>query len=110
MVPVHLGAEVEQPQRAETSKGKNNKPPSTEATFISIPDASKIISPSSVASSGLAAMEPPHVLVVEDTAMCWKVLKMSLMKLKCTVDVEEDGKDVTWSIHSLVCSPLESFY
>lgn len=63
----------------------------TEATFVSLADASKIITPSSVAAYGLAAMEPPHVLVVEDTPMCWKMLKMSLMKMKCTVDVAEDG-------------------
>ena len=33
----------------------------------------KVVSAKSVAHSGLAAMEPPHVLVVEDTSMCWKV-------------------------------------
>lgn len=62
-----------------------------EATFVSVPDASKIVTPTSVANRGLAAMEPTHVLVVEDTAMCWKVLKLALTKLKCTVDVAEDG-------------------
>ena len=34
---------------------------------------SKVVSASTVAACGLAAMRPPHVLVVEDNAMCWKV-------------------------------------
>ena len=52
----------------------------------------KLVGPDEIASRGLAALEPPHVLIVEDTAMCYKVLRMSLQKLKCTVDVAENGE------------------
>jgi hypothetical protein len=42
--------------------------------FFSLPDVKpRVVTLHSVASLGLAAMELPHVLVVEDTAMCSKV-------------------------------------
>jgi len=46
----------------------------TEAEFFSPPDVEpRVVTLHDVASLGLAAMELPHVLVVEDTAMCSKV-------------------------------------
>jgi CheY-like chemotaxis protein len=86
-----VGDEDEMHSSHDKAPNASRAPHPTEATFISIPDPAKVITPSSVANHGLAAMEPPHVLVVEDTPMCWKVLKMSLTKMKCTVDVAEDG-------------------
>jgi PleD family two-component response regulator len=48
---------------------------SSEQTITPVP-----ISMKSIASSGLKAMDPPSILVVEDTAMCAKLLCMILDK------------------------------
>jgi len=45
-----------------------------------------------IASRGLSSMDPPHVLVVEDTAMCAKLLCMTLRKLNCSATCVENGR------------------
>lgn len=59
--------------------------------FVDENEVSKQVSPASLAGKGLEAMDPPHVLVVEDTPMCAKILKLMLSKLGCSCDIVEDG-------------------
>jgi CheY-like chemotaxis protein len=50
------------------------------------------VSKSEVACKGLKSMDPPHVLIVEDTAMCAKLLRMMLSKFHCTSETVENGR------------------
>ena len=45
-----------------------------------------------IASSGLQAMDPPSILVVEDTKMCAKLLYMVLRKARCSVTWVDNGQ------------------
>ena len=45
-----------------------------------------------IASSGLNAMDPPSILVVEDTAMCAKLLCMVLRKSLCSATWVDNGQ------------------
>lgn len=60
-------------------------------TFVEPPIATKAVAPSCVANEGLRAIEPPHVLVVEDTEMCATVVRILLHKLGCSSDHAENG-------------------
>jgi CheY-like chemotaxis protein len=44
-------------------------------------------------SSGLKAMDPPSILVVEDTAVCAKLLCMMLRKVDCSTTWVENGQE-----------------
>jgi PAS domain S-box-containing protein len=46
-----------------------------------------------IASSGLTAMDPPSILVVEDTPMCAKLLCMKLRKAHCSATWVENGQE-----------------
>ena len=50
------------------------------------------VSKSKIASEGLTSMDPPHVLIVEDTHMCAKLLRMSLSKLNCSTTTVDNGR------------------
>jgi CheY-like chemotaxis protein len=65
-----------------------------------------VVKPEVVAVCGLRAMDPPTVLIVEDTAMCAKMLKMMLRKFKCSSTVAENGQI---AIDMLRESPVGSF-
>jgi CheY-like chemotaxis protein len=43
--------------------------------------------------NGLKALEPPHVLIVEDMDMCAMVLECLLANLGCSSDIAEDGQE-----------------
>ena len=60
---------------SQLTAAKKKKPKIPDDSWASAPAESMIITPNSVATRGLAAMDPPHILVVEDTTMCWKVSK-----------------------------------
>ena len=59
--------------------------------FVDVPIATKSIQPSCIANNGLKAIDPPHVLVVEDTEMCAVVVRILLGKLGCSSDHAENG-------------------
>jgi PleD family two-component response regulator len=46
----------------------------------------------SIASSGLQAMDPPSILVVEDTEMCAKLMCMVLRKALCSATWVDNGQ------------------
>ncbi len=46
-----------------------------------------------IASSGLEAMDPPSILVVEDTAMCAKLLCTTLGKALCSATWVQNGQE-----------------
>jgi signal transduction histidine kinase/ActR/RegA family two-component response regulator len=46
----------------------------------------------SIACSGLKATDPPSILVVEDTAMCAKLLCMMLRKARCSTTWVDNGQ------------------
>jgi len=48
--------------------------------------------PECIVSEGVLAIEPPSVLVVEDTIACAKILSRILVKFGCSVKVAENGK------------------
>jgi len=52
----------------------------------------KVIEASAIAGNGLKALEPPHVLIVEDMDMCSMVLECLLANLGCSSDIAEDGQ------------------
>jgi PAS domain S-box-containing protein len=58
-----------------------------EHTMTSVP-----IQVKNIASSGLKAMDPPSILVVEDTAICAKILCMTLRKAGCSVTWADNGQ------------------
>jgi CheY-like chemotaxis protein len=47
----------------------------------------------SIASCGLQAMDPPSILVVEDTAMCAKLLCTTLRKALCSATWVQNGQE-----------------
>eukprot|EP00979_Chaetoceros_neogracilis_P009151 scaffold2077_cov233-Chaetoceros_neogracile.AAC.2 len=55
---------------------------------------------------GLKSMDPPHVLIVEDTAMCAKLLRMTLSKFNCSSTCVENGQ---LAVDLLRQSPLDTF-
>jgi PleD family two-component response regulator len=56
-----------------------------------------------IAQFGLDAMDRPSVLVVEDTAMCAKILCKILGKLECSSTWAKNGQE---AVDILRCSPL----
>jgi CheY-like chemotaxis protein len=58
-----------------------------EQTMTSVP-----IQVKNIASSGLKAMDPPSILVVEDMAICAKILCMTLRKAGCSVTWADNGQ------------------
>jgi len=61
--------------------------------FIDVPTRKKSVAASCVANQGLKAIDPPHVLVVEDTEMCAVVVRMLLSKLGCSSEHAIHGKE-----------------
>jgi len=59
-----------------------------------------------IALHGLKSMDPPHVLIVEDTAMCAKLLRMTLSKFNCSSTCVENGQ---LAVDLLRQSPLDTF-
>jgi len=59
--------------------------------FVDSPASTKSVRASCVANEGLKAIDPPHVLVVEDTEMCATVVRILLGKLGCSSDHAENG-------------------
>ena len=59
-----------------------------------------------IALRGLKSMDPPHVLIVEDTAMCAKLLRMTLSKFNCSSTCVENGQ---LAVDLLRQSPLDTF-
>jgi len=48
--------------------------------------------PAAVAAHGLAASSRPHVLLVEDSAVCAKMMGLHLRKLQCSCTIAENGR------------------
>jgi PAS domain S-box-containing protein len=46
-----------------------------------------------IASSGLKAMDPPSILVVDDTAVCAKLLCTTLTKVQCSTTWVQNGQE-----------------
>jgi len=63
------------------------------ATFEEAVACTKRVEPSEIAGHGLRALDPPHVLIVEDTPMCAMVLEILLSNLGCSSDICEDGAE-----------------
>jgi len=59
--------------------------------FVEPDTLAKQVSAAAIANEGLASLEAPHILVVEDTEMCADVLRMLLKKLGCSSDHAKDG-------------------
>jgi PAS domain S-box-containing protein len=66
-----------------------------------------------IACNGLKAMDPPSILVVEDTAMCAKLLCRTLRKVGCSATWVENGqqavdllRESTPGIYSLILMDL----
>ena len=63
-----------------------------ESRFDEAVPCTKQVEASEIAGNGLKALDPPHVLIVEDTDMCAMVLEMLLSNLGCSSEVCEDGQ------------------
>jgi len=63
------------------------------SSFEEAPSCTKKVEAHELSNQGLKALEPPHVLVVEDTDMCALVLTMLLDQLGCSSDVAENGQE-----------------
>ena len=79
------------PQSTGATEQVTTPPPEITRDFVEEKPWTKVVEASCVANTGLRAMEMPHVLVVDDTAVCADVIRMLLKQLGCSSDHASDG-------------------